>query len=128
MSRPGLSLMLILSAGLAACSAAKASMPDPAKDTDCSVLAFYFSRQAAQSAAPPVQKHATRVVHEWYAGKVRNIAVERWGDMAGMDRELGPLLEAVNRDPMAMTDRYMQCIERATGDPNFDAFAAKWAR
>ena len=128
MNRARFALLLMVAAGLAACSDAKASMPDPARDSDCSVLAFYFNQQAEQSQALPDQKHATRVVHEWYAGKVRRIAAEQWSGMEDLNRELGPVLEAVKRDPMAMTDHYLQCTERAAGDPGFDKFAAKWAR
>jgi hypothetical protein len=122
-------ILLVLSAGLAACSDAKASLPDPTRDADCSVLAFYFHRQAAESEAPSHQKHAARVVHEWYAARIRKMAVEaRWSGMDDFNREIGPILEAVKRDPMAMTDRYLQCTERAASDPGFDRFAARWAR
>ena len=108
---------------LSGCGAASATTLDPSDDVHCSVLAFYFNGLAKHQGAPREQLRATKVMHEWYAAKMRQIAVERWGDMAGYEKEVGPLLEGVKSDPKAMGDEMLVCTNRAVAAPGFNQFA-----
>lgn len=116
-------LPVCLSFGVAACGNANAAALDPSRDVDCSVLTFYFKGLADHQGAPADQQHALAAMHEWYAVKTRALAVERWGDMEGLAGEVGPLLDAIKRDPMSMLDELAACTERAVEDPDFDRFA-----
>lgn len=108
---------------LSGCGGASAATLDPSDDVHCSVLAFYFDGLARHQGAPRDQLRATKVMHEWYAAKMRDVAVERWGDMAGFEKEAGPLLESVKADPQAMADEMLACTDRAVAAPGFNRFA-----
>lgn len=108
---------------LSACGAASATTVNPSDDVHCSVLAFYFHGLAEHQGVPRQHLAATKVMHEWYAVKMRQAAVERWGDMAGYEHEVGPLLDSIKSDPKAMEGEMLACVDRATADPAFDQFA-----
>lgn len=113
---------------LTACGQANATRIDPKNDVHCSVLAFYFQGLAKHQGAPRKQQQATKGLHEWYAAKMRATAAERFKDLAGLEREISPLLEAVKADPKSMADKLGDCAKRAAADPGFDRFAADYLR
>jgi hypothetical protein len=110
---------------LGGCGEAGAANVDPADDVHCSVLAFYFHGFAKHQGVPANQLRATKVMHEWYAAKVRDVAVERWGGTDGFQKEIGPLLEAVKKDPKAMADEMVACTDRAIAAEGFNQFARR---
>ena len=128
MAARNLVLLMLGAAASAGCSNATATTLDPSSDVHCSVLAFYFAGLAEHNRAPADQRHATRVMHEWYSAKIRAVAVERWGDMDGMSGEIRPLLEEVKRAPGDMLDELGKCADRAGADPAFDAFVRRHSR
>ena len=108
---------------LSGCGQASAATIDPADDVHCSVIAFYFHGFAEHHGLPAYQQKAAKGVHDWYAAKMRLVAKERWGDMAGFEKEAGPLLETVKSDPLAMQDEMVACTARAAADPAFEQHA-----
>lgn len=108
---------------LSGCGVAGAATLDPTDDVHCSVLTFYVHGLAQHEKTSSDYRMATKVMHEWYAAKVRLVAVERWGGMAGFEKEVKPLLEAIKSDPKAMTDEALACADRAGADPDFNRFA-----
>jgi hypothetical protein len=108
---------------LGGCGTATAATLDPSDDAHCSLLAFYFNGLAEHQGAPRDQLRATKVLHEWYAAKIRQVAVKRWGDMSGYEKEMGPLLERIKSDPKAMGDELIACTDRAMATPDFNQFA-----
>ena len=114
-----------LSLLLTACGEADATLIDPRNDVHCSVVAFYFHGLAKHEGAPADQQHATKVLHEWYAAKMRREAGERFKDWQNFEREISPLLEAIKAKPTAMTDELDACLDRAIADPAFDLFARR---
>jgi hypothetical protein len=118
----------MISGMLVSCTEANAVAIDATDDVHCSVLAFKFKAHADSSSAPADQRHALKVVHEWYAAKVRAVAVERWGDKQGFEREMQPLLDLANQNPAAVTDDLKMCVDRALADPAFNSFAGARSR
>lgn len=108
---------------LSGCGTASAATIDPADDVHCSVVAFYFHGLAKHHGFPDDQQRAAKGIHEWYASKMRQVAVGRWGGMAGFEKEVAPLLETIKSDPLAMRDEMTTCTERAGRDPAFNRFA-----
>jgi hypothetical protein len=108
---------------LSGCGRANAAAIDPTDDIHCSVLAFYFHGFAEHHGFPAKQQKAAKGVHDWYAAKMRLVAKERWGGMAGFEKEAGPLLETVKADPLAMRDEMVACTKRAAADPAFNEHA-----
>lgn len=127
MRPPALVAILCASLALAGCGRAEAAGPDPARDVDCSVLAFYFARHAERSGAPADQAHGARALHLWYSERIQAIALRR-GNGDGVLAEAAPVLAAVNADPRGMLDEYSACAERAFAEPGWDAFAEREAR
>lgn len=115
-------LMCCLSALAAGCGQAEAANPDPTRDIDCSVVAFYFKGLAEKDGAPQEQRRSTAAIHEWYALKLREIRIQR-GDTQSVLAEAAPILEAVKRDPLAALDELEACTDRAVSDPSFGSFA-----
>jgi hypothetical protein len=107
---------------LSGCSEAAGAAIDPASDIDCSVVAFYYSGLAAHEGAPVDQQRATKIVHEWYAAKVRDIAVQS-GDPQAVLSKAAPILDVIKHDPKGMAGNLQTCADRAIGDPSFNAFA-----
>ena len=121
-------LTILLPAVLAGCSQAKAATVDPTNDVHCSVLAFYFHGFAKHHQAPDNQVRATKGFHDWYAAKMKKAAGERFKDAAVLEKEVGPLLETVKADPLAMRDEMSACADRAAADPTFNHFAGGYMR
>lgn len=115
--------LLAVCIALAGCGQASAAVIDPADDVHCSALAFYFHGFAEHHKFPAAQINAAKGVHDWYAARMRSVAKERWGDMAGFEKEVAPLLEAIKADPLAMRDEMTACTERAAADPAFNQHA-----
>lgn len=108
---------------LSGCGKFHAAPLDPADDVHCSVLAFYFHGRAQHEGAPGDHLRATKVMHEWYAARMRGVAAERWGDMSGFEKEVGPILEAVKEDPKGARDEMVVCTKRAIAAKGFERFA-----
>lgn len=121
-------LAILLPAVLGGCGQATAAVVDPENDVHCSVLAFYFHGLAKHTQAPEKQVRAAKGFHDWYAAKLREVAGERFTDPAIYEKEVGPVLEAVKADPLAMRDEMFACIDRAEGDPAFNRFAGEYVR
>ena len=126
MARRSIAWLLLIA--VSACNQASAAAPDPAKDLDCSVLAFYFHGYAKHIDAPTHQRHATRMVFEWYAARIREQANARWFGSAAYLADADPLLQAIKRDPRSMHDVYIACSTRAIDDPKFERFAKSFER
>lgn len=120
--RSSMLTLLITCSLLAACSEAAGATIDTTSDVDCSVVAFYYNGLAAHQGAPADQQGATRVIHEWYAAKLRDIVVKT-GDAQAVLAKAEPVLNAIKRDPKGMAGNLKNCADRAIGDPKFDAFA-----
>ena len=108
---------------LGGCGAASAATVDPADDVHCSILAFYFHGLANHQGVAGDQIEATRVLHEWYAARMRVVAADRWSDTAAYEKEVAPLLERIKSDPQAMADEMLACTDRAIASAGFDEFA-----
>lgn len=108
---------------LSGCGKANATTVDPADDVHCSVVAFYFHGFAKHHGLPDNQQRAAKGIFDWYSAKMRQVAVKRWGGMAGFEKEVAPLLETIKSDPLAMRDEMTACTERALRDPAFARFA-----
>lgn len=115
--------ILGLLAILTSCGEASGKTLDPARDLDCSVVAFYFNGLTQQIDMAADEKRAARVLHEWYAAKLRERAVEA-GTADTVLREAEPVLEAIKAAPGEATDELSVCAERALADPAFEPFAA----
>lgn len=107
---------------LSGCGQANAVIVDPANDVHCSVVAFYFHGFAKHDGAPKTQQDALRTLHHWYAIKMKIVAGERFKEWANVEREVGPVLEAIKADPRSMRDELGACTDRAAADPLFDGF------
>lgn len=118
-----LSAIAIASMLLSSCGQANAATLDATDDVHCSVLAFYFQGLAKHHGFPAKQQKAANGLHDWYAAKIRSIAKERWGDMSGFEKEVAPLLQTIKSDPLAMSDEFLACTERAAADPEFSKHA-----
>ncbi len=108
---------------LTGCGEASGGVPDASSDLHCSVLAFYFSGYAEHTGAAADQRRALSAVHEWYAAKLRQVAVERGGPDSVL-AEGAPVLEQVKHDPQGALDEFQACSNRALADPAFKGFAS----
>lgn len=99
---------------IAACGQASAATPDPTNDVDCSVLAFYFKGLGEHTGAPAAQQRSLDKVHGWYAVKLQ--AINQAQGPAAIQARGEPLLEAVKKAPLSMTDAHMACAKRAIGE------------
>jgi len=101
----------VLASVLAGCTPAEAITPDASNDVDCSVIAFYFNREAARLGVPEDQQRATAAVHAWYSKRVHEIEAER--GLQAIEKRADPLLVRLNRDPASMLPASSACAERA---------------
>lgn len=114
---------VIASLLVSGCGQATAATVNPADDVHCSTLAFYFQGLAKHHQAPLVQQRAITGMHEWYAAKLREVAAARWKEKSEAEAEIGPILEKIKSDPLAMRDAMKECALRAQREPTFNAFA-----
>lgn len=121
-------LAILLATISGGCGQATAAAVDPKNDVHCSVLAFYFHGLATHTQASEKQVRATKGLHDWYAAKMKEVADERFKNPAFLQNEVGPVLEAVKADPLAMRDEMSACAERAAADPSFNRFASGYMR
>ena len=111
---------------LAGCSAASATPLDPGNDFHCLGVALGFEGLARAHNAPADQQHATKVVADWYWA--RNSAhVEARGEEA-ITAEMAALVPVIDADFPAAQKVMTACTERATRDPAFNRFAARYRR
>jgi hypothetical protein len=98
-----------------ACGQANATVVDPTRDLDCSVLSAFMTELGTRVDADPRQKQALVAVQNWYIRKTHP-TFQELGKKA-FAAKISPIHEAVGRETIrTATEKHMICAKRAVAE------------